>query len=78
MSMKLSVSLPDAEVAFLDALAADRNESRSATLLRAVRMLRVSQLGDQYEQAWKEWEESGEAAVWDAVVGDGLANDEAW
>lgn len=75
--MKVSVSLPDAEVAFLDELARERNESRSATLLRAIKLLRASQLQLDYAEAWLEWEESGEAAVWEAVVADGLDADAA-
>lgn len=78
MGVKLSVSLPDADVELLDAVAEERNESRSAALQRAVRLLRESRLGDQYEQVWKEWEESGEAAVWDVTAGDGITGDEAW
>lgn len=73
--MKLSVSLPDKEVEFLDRYAADRGASRSAVVARAVRLLRDDDLADQYEEAWTEWEESGEAKVWDAVVGDGIEDD---
>lgn len=78
MGVKLSVSLPDGDVEFLDAVAAERQESRSAALQRAVRLLRESRLGDQYEQAYRRWEESGEAEIWDVVAGDGITGDEAW
>jgi Arc/MetJ-type ribon-helix-helix transcriptional regulator len=61
-SMKISVSLPDEDV-----------ESRSAVVHTAVRMLRSSKLGDAYEDAWREWEESGDADLWDTTVSDGLA-----
>ena len=30
-------------------------------------------LGADYANAWHEWSETGDAIVWDAVVGDGLA-----
>lgn len=73
--MKLSVSLPDKEVEFLDRYAANHGGSRSAVVLRAVRLLREDDLADQYEEAWTEWEESGEARVWDAIVGEGLEDD---
>jgi metal-responsive CopG/Arc/MetJ family transcriptional regulator len=73
--MKLSVSLPDKEVEFLDKYATEHEESRSATVLRAVRLLREEDLVDQYAAAYQEWEESGEAEVWDAVAGDGLEDD---
>ena len=72
--MKLSVSLPDEDVEFLDEYArAQGIESRSAVVHRAVRLLRASELGRDYAEAWEEWAESGEADVWDAAVGDGLA-----
>jgi Arc/MetJ-type ribon-helix-helix transcriptional regulator len=71
--MKLSVSLPDSDVEFLDAYAkAQGVTSRSAVLHHAVRLLRSSQLGAAYEAAWQEWEESGEAEDWDATAADGF------
>ena len=71
--MKLSVSLPDHDVAYLDALAeSGRYSSRSAVLQQAVRLLRSSELGDAYEAAWSEWEASGEAEAWESVAGDGV------
>lgn len=71
--MKLSVSLPDADVEYLDAYAAaQRLESRSAALHKAVRLLRASELGAAYEKAWAEWAETGEDDAWGAVVQDGL------
>jgi len=75
--MKLSVSLPDPDVEFLDALAREHNESRSATLLRAVRLLRASQLQVDYADAWLEWDDSGEGKAWESVAGDGLGADAA-
>lgn len=54
--MKVSVSLPDEDVAFLDAYARSRGESRSAALHRAVRLLRERGLGPAYVAAWAEWE----------------------
>lgn len=64
--MKLSVSLPDRDVDFLDALVLEGStESRSAGLHLAVRTLQAARLGSAYEAAWREWHESGEAAAWD-------------
>jgi Arc/MetJ-type ribon-helix-helix transcriptional regulator len=72
--VKLSVSLPDEDVAYLDEYArAQRLESRSAALHKAVRLLRASELGSAYEDAWTEWAESDDDQLWDAVVDDGLA-----
>jgi len=71
--MKVSVSLPDDDVDFLDAYASERGlGSRSAALHRAVRLLRTQELGATYEAAWDEWERSGDADAWDATAGDGL------
>jgi hypothetical protein len=36
-------------------------------------MLRSSKLGDAYADAWREWEQSGEAELWDTTTSDGLA-----
>lgn len=72
--MKISVSLPDEDVEFLDNYAESQGyRSRSAVVHTAVRMLRSSKLGDAYADAWREWEESGEAEVWDRATSDGLA-----
>lgn len=72
--MKISVSLPDEDVEFLDSYAESQGYgSRSAVVHTAVRMLRSSKLGDAYADAWREWADSGEAEVWDSAVGDGLS-----
>jgi len=72
--MKLSVSLPDDDVEYLDEYArTQRLDSRSAALHKAVRLLRASELGGAYEDAWNEWAEGEDDSLWDAVVDDGLA-----
>ena len=72
--MKLSVSLPEDDVEYLDAYAANQGlGSRSAALQRAVRMLRASELGPAYEEAWTEWVEVSDGDLWDAVTADGIA-----
>lgn len=73
--MKLSVSLPDQDIAFIDSYAADQGvESRSAVLQRALRLLRATELTDAYEEAWAEWTSTGESAVWDIAAADGLTD----
>jgi Arc/MetJ-type ribon-helix-helix transcriptional regulator len=73
--MKVSVSLPDEDVQFLDTYArAQGFDSRSAVLHAAVRLLRASGLGDDYEQAWQEWEDEGESAAWNSTTGDGIGS----
>ena len=67
--MKLSVSLPDEDVEFLDAFAEEEGiESRSAALHRAVRILRASRLADSYAEAWEEWSADKTAALWEEVT----------
>jgi Arc/MetJ-type ribon-helix-helix transcriptional regulator len=71
--VKVSVSLPDDDVDFLDRYADEHGEgSRSAALQRAIRLLRASELQDAYQGAWAEWAGSGDAEAWDAVADDGL------
>ena len=71
--MKLSVSLPGDDVEFLDEYAKERGlDSRSAAVHQAVRMLRVAELVSEYEAAFKEWDESEDAALWDSTSGDGI------
>ncbi len=72
--MNVSVSLPDDDVEFLDSYAQARGmESRSAVVHEAVALLRVTHLGDAYEDAWDSWEAADEARAWEAVTADGLA-----
>jgi antitoxin MazE9 len=72
--MKVSVSLPDDDVEFLDSYAhAQHMGSRSAALHKAVGLLRTSQLAAAYEDAWDSWTESADAETWDAAADDGLA-----
>lgn len=71
--MKISVSLPDNDVEFLDHYASAQGlGSRSAALHRAVRLLRGAELAPAYEEAFVAWEESDGAVDWDATVGDQL------
>jgi hypothetical protein len=45
---------------------------------RAVWRLRPSKLGDAYELAWQEWEQSGDAELWEPTVADGLPLRKHW
>ena len=73
--MKISVSLPDEDVAVLDEYArAAGLSSRSAAVHHAVRMLRLPDLEQNSEAAWSEWEASGDLAVWSVTAADGIAD----
>ena len=70
--MKVSVSLPAEDVEFLDDYARNhRIASRSATLHRAIRLLRASELAQDYAEAFTQWEDDGNQ-LWDSTVADGL------
>jgi Arc/MetJ-type ribon-helix-helix transcriptional regulator len=71
--MKMSVSLPEEDVEFLDSYARDQGiQSRSAALHKAVGLLRAAQLADAYEDAWASWTTSGESQAWENTTADGL------
>jgi Arc/MetJ-type ribon-helix-helix transcriptional regulator len=71
--MKVSVSLPEEDVAFLDEYASSKGfGSRSAVVHKAVRLLRSSGLGGAYEDAWLEWA-ADDGDTWDVTISDGLA-----
>lgn len=72
--MKVSVSLPDEDIEFLDQYARSQGyESRSAVVHRAVRLLRTAELGKDYAEAWEEWSNSEAGDEWEIAVADGLA-----
>jgi Arc/MetJ-type ribon-helix-helix transcriptional regulator len=71
--MKVSVSLPEEDVEFLDTYASTKGfGSRSAVVHKAVRLLRASGLGGAYEDAWQEWAAGDDADAWNNTVDDGL------
>lgn len=73
--MKVSISLPEEDVEFLDRYASRQGyKSRSAVMHRAVRLLRSSELGEAYEAAWAEWDAAGDATLWDGAAADGVAS----
>ncbi|MFD5494943.1 ribbon-helix-helix domain-containing protein [Streptomyces sp. NPDC001812] len=76
--MKISVSLPKEDLAFVDEYAARTEaESRSAVIQAAIELLRQAQLEQEYTEAFAEWDGSGDAGLWDRTSGDGIT-DEAW
>ena len=70
--MKISMSLPEEDVVFLDAYAEAKGlPSRSAALHKAVRLLRASGLASAYEAASLEWDDD-DGSLWDVTTSDGL------
>jgi Arc/MetJ-type ribon-helix-helix transcriptional regulator len=73
--MKISVSLPDDDVGFVDEyVERTGSPSRSAAIHEAIVLLRNASLEDAYLVAWEEWESGGEADVWEITVGDGVTD----
>jgi len=69
--MKVSVSIPDEDVEFLDNYTKTHQiESRSAAIYRAIRLLRASELGDAYAAAFTEWADDSANDAWDNAVID--------
>jgi Arc/MetJ-type ribon-helix-helix transcriptional regulator len=72
--MKLSVSLPAADVAFVDEYVERTGEpSRSSAIQRAIGLLRAAELEEEYAAAFGEWSDA-EAQAWDSAAADGLAD----
>lgn len=73
MSPKVSVSLPDDDLAFLDRQTlSGAFDSRSAALQAAVSLLRREELADAYAEAFGTWGDQ-DAEAWDSAASDGLA-----
>jgi Arc/MetJ-type ribon-helix-helix transcriptional regulator len=71
--MKMSVSLPEEDIEFLDTYVKEQGAgSRSAALHSAVGLLRAAQLARAYEDAWASWASSDDSGTWDAALADGL------
>ncbi|MFT4259398.1 ribbon-helix-helix domain-containing protein [Microbacterium sp.] len=71
MSTKVSLSLSESDLVFLDSEAGSgRYASRSAVAQDAVRLLRESHLADAYAEAYAE----GYDADWDLADADGFAS----
>jgi hypothetical protein len=73
--MKVGVSIPDEDVAFIDEYAARTGaKSRSAVLHQAVALLRSVDLEDAYAEAWREWDSKEDAELWEVASADGIAD----
>src|SRR5262249_56855871 len=73
--VKVSISLPDDDVEFIDQYAATAGrKSRSAVVHQAIGLLRNMSLESAYTAAWNEWESSEDARLWDRTVDDGIAD----
>jgi Arc/MetJ-type ribon-helix-helix transcriptional regulator len=72
VTVKLSVSLSESDVEYIDELARARSGNRSAAIHDLVRIARERAAVSDYARANDEWIESGESHAWDSVDADGL------
>ena len=72
MTTKLSVSLSESDVEYIDELARNRSGNRSAAIHDLVRIARERAAISDYAMANDEWIDSGESRAWEAVETDGL------
>jgi hypothetical protein len=70
--VKVSVSLPAEDLAYIDDYARRRSATRSSVLHQAVSLLRLSEIEAAYAAAWDEWQHAGDQQLWDSTAGDGL------
>ncbi len=72
--MDVTVNIPDADVAFLDAYAAEKGyASRADALRRAIGLLRSTGLAGAYRDAWDEWIEGSDGEAWAVTTGDDIS-----
>lgn len=73
--MKVSLSIPDEDIRFLDNFARDHGiASRSAAVQQSIALLRDMELKEHFKIAMREWRESPDSELWESTVGDGLTD----
>jgi hypothetical protein len=71
--MRLNLTLDNEWLKFIAKYQAENQlQSKSEVIKLALELLKQQDLQDQYKLAYEEWRDSGEEAIWEAVVGDGL------
>jgi Arc/MetJ-type ribon-helix-helix transcriptional regulator len=77
--MKLSISVPDETVALLDRVVELQGlPSRSAAIQQGIELLVSDALVGSYRAAFDEFEQSGDAELWENASGDGIESEAAW
>jgi predicted transcriptional regulator len=69
---KLSISLPDDDLRFLDALAASFDGNRSAAVHEVIRTAREVRAAGEYAAAFADWSSSDVEVDWEATMADGI------
>ena len=73
MTTKLSVSLSESDLEFIDELARSQSGNRSAAIHDLVRIARERAAVSDYARANDEWIDSGESRAWQTADSDSLA-----
>ena len=71
--MKLSVSLPDEDVAFLDRYAASQGTALGLRWCTRPFDSFAPHSSDRVQDAWAEWAEGPDADLWETAISDGLS-----
>jgi metal-responsive CopG/Arc/MetJ family transcriptional regulator len=72
MSKKVSITLDDEVLEFVDRLASNRSRFINDVLWQEKRRVFMKELEDAYKDQANDPEMQAEISVWDIVVGDGL------
>ncbi|CCI18005.1 Similar to tr/Q7NI96/Q7NI96 [Microcystis aeruginosa PCC 9807] len=72
MSKKVSITLDDEVLEFVDRLASNRSSFINDVLWQEKRRVFMKELEDAYKDQANDPEMQAEISVWDIVVGDGL------
>ncbi|MCU7243550.1 MAG: hypothetical protein GPJ02_19920 [Microcystis aeruginosa G13-12] len=72
MSKKVSITLDDEVLDFVDRLASNRSRFINDVLWQEKRRIFMKELGDAYKDQANDPESQEEISVWDIAVGDGL------
>jgi len=68
MTVKVSVSLPEDDIAFLERV----SSNRSAAIHTVIALARRAELADAYQDAYSDTADDADRALWGTTVGDGL------
>jgi predicted transcriptional regulator len=72
MSKKVSITLDDEVLDFVDQLASNRSSFINDVLSQEKRRIFMKELGDAYKDQANDPEFQAETSVWDVTMGDGL------
>jgi predicted transcriptional regulator len=72
MSKKVSITLDDEVLDFVDRLASNRSSFINSILLQEKKRMFIKELEESYKDQASDLEFQEEAALWDSAVGDGL------